>query len=278
MIIETDLKLDFNDVLIRPKRSTLASRKDVDLMRTFNFKHSKQKWTGVPIMASNMDGVGTFSMAEALQLHDMFTCIVKSHDVNDWKELSGPIYESTFAVSTGTSDNDYTNLRTILKAIPRLHYICIDVANGYSEHFGKFVSKIRSEFPSKTIIAGNVVTADMTQELILQGADIVKVGIGCFVPGSLVLTKNGMVPIEQIKIGNEVLTHTAQWKCVVNTLEYLDKKEVIKVNNIKSTPNHEFYVLHKKYRDVVNDNNIHQYAQWVSADQLTKDFLLIKHK
>jgi GMP reductase len=178
MRIESDRKLDFGDVLIRPKRSTLASRKDVDLSRNFQFKHSKQKWNGIPIMASNMDGVGTFGIAEALQLHNLFTCIVKSQDKHDWLEFSGQLDESLIAVSTGISDKDHETLREILKAIPRLQFICIDVANGYSEHFGKFVNKVRSEFPSKTIIAGNVVTADMTQELILQGADIVKVGVG----------------------------------------------------------------------------------------------------
>ena len=178
MRIESDRKLDFNDVLIRPKRSALASRKDVDLERTFQFKHSKQKWTGVPIMASNMDGVGTFGMASVLQLQNMFTCIVKNQDEHDWLEFSGEIDESYVAVSTGITEKDYTTLRAILKAIPRLQFICIDVANGYSAVFGEFVNKIRKEFPSKTIIAGNVVTADMTQELIMQGADIVKVGIG----------------------------------------------------------------------------------------------------
>lgn len=186
MRIEEDIKLDFKDVLIRPKRSTLSSRKEVDLSRTYKFKYSEFEWTGVPIMAANMDGVGTISMAKALYDHRLFTCLVKSYIEDDICDLATSIGGNHFAVSTGTSDADFLRLRRIINAYPEVHFICIDVANGYSEHFGDFVSKVRMTFPHCTIIAGNVVTADMTQELILRGADIIKVGIG---PGSVCTTR-----------------------------------------------------------------------------------------
>lgn len=186
MRIEEDIKLDFKDVLIRPKRSTLSSRKEVDLNRTYKFRHSGWEWTGVPIMAANMDGVGTFDIAAALYEHRMFTCLVKSYNLEDFVNKQEITFGNYCAVSTGTSDKDWLQLRQILNAFPELHFICIDVANGYSEHFGEFVSKVRQTYPSHTIIAGNVVTADMTQELILRGADIVKVGIG---PGSVCTTR-----------------------------------------------------------------------------------------
>ena len=186
MRIEEDIKLDFKDVLIRPKRSTLSSRKDVDLSRTYKFKHSGFEWSGVPIMAANMDGVGTIDMAKALYDHRMFTCLIKSYIEDDICDLATSTGGNHFAVSTGTSDSDFLRLRRIINAYPEVHFICIDVANGYSEHFGDFVSKVRTTFPHCTIIAGNVVTADMTQELILRGADIVKVGIG---PGSVCTTR-----------------------------------------------------------------------------------------
>jgi GMP reductase len=186
MHIENEVKLDFKDVLIRPKRSTLASRKEVSLNRTYQFKHSGQEWTGVPIMASNMDGVGTFKVAEALHYHRMFTCLVKSYNLTDWDRLYTKIGTDYLAVSTGIGQNDLNKLVSILELIPAIRFICIDVANGYSEHFGDFVAEIRKKYPTHTIIAGNVVTADMTQELILRGADIVKVGIG---PGSVCTTR-----------------------------------------------------------------------------------------
>ncbi len=186
MRIEDEIKLDFKDVLIRPKRSTLSSRKEVDLNRTYKFKHSGFEWTGVPIMSANMDGVGTVKMSEALYEHRMFTCLVKTFTEEDVLETVQKIGGNYFAVSTGTGEKDFQKLQRIMNSTPEVHFICIDVANGYSEHFGDFVAKVRSAYPHATIIAGNVVTADMTQELILRGADIVKVGIG---PGSVCTTR-----------------------------------------------------------------------------------------
>jgi len=186
MRIEDEIKLDFKDVLIRPKRSTLSSRKEVDLNRTYRFKHSGQEWTGVPVMASNMDGVGTFNMAKSLQDHKIFTCLVKNYEIKDWLDYINDLDEDYLAISTGTGDKAFEILNLTISVLPSIKFICIDVANGYSEHFGDFVAKVRKEFPKHTIIAGNVVTADMTQELILRGADIVKVGIG---PGSVCTTR-----------------------------------------------------------------------------------------
>jgi len=184
--IEEDIKLDFRDVLIRPKRSTLSSRKEVDLTRSYRFKHSQQCWTGIPIMASNMDGVGTWSMAKSLSEQNLFTCLVKNHTISDWNRECQFVDPDRFAVSIGTSEIEFGKLSVIIQAQPQIKFICVDVANGYSEHFGDFIHKVRETFPHCTIIAGNVVTADMTQELILRGADIVKVGIG---PGSVCTTR-----------------------------------------------------------------------------------------
>jgi GMP reductase len=184
MRIEDDVKLDFKDVLIRPKRSTLSSRREVDLTRTYQFKHSGQSWTGVPIMAANMDGVGTIEIAKTLAEHNLFTCLVKTYDESEFGDILN--ISNNFAVSTGTSEKDFVRLSCILNAYPEIKFICIDVANGYSERFGDYVADVRDAFPTHTIIAGNVVTADMTQELILRGADIVKVGIG---PGSVCTTR-----------------------------------------------------------------------------------------
>jgi GMP reductase len=186
MRIEDEVKLDFRDVLIRPKRSTLSSRKEVELSRTYKFRHSSQEWTGVPIMAANMDGVGTIEMAKTLSGHSMFTCLVKSYDEEDLFDLATVYSGNCFAVSTGTGERDFQRLSRIINAYPEIRFICIDVANGYSETFGDYVADVREAWPDKTIIAGNVVTADMTQELILRGADIVKVGIG---PGSVCTTR-----------------------------------------------------------------------------------------
>ena len=179
MRIEEEIKLDYSDVLFRPKRSTLKSRKEVDLSRTYKFKHSNREWTGVPIIASNMDGVGELGVAKTLSKYKIITSLTKQHDldsINAFPEIKD-IYNYV-AISCGTSQDSYDRLNSIVSQNTYIQFICIDVANGYSENFSKFVSSVREKYPSKTIIAGNVVTADMTQELILSGADIVKVGIG----------------------------------------------------------------------------------------------------
>ena len=184
MRIEPDIKLDYKDVLIRPKRSTLKSRKEVNLNRTYKFRNSKQGWTGIPIMASNMDGVGTFEMAFSLSNLNLFTCLTKHHTAKEWHNcwMGNP---DMSAVSVGTNREEYKKTKEIIAAMD-LRWICIDIANGYSEHFVDFVREVRKDFPDINIIAGNVVTADMTQELILAGADVVKVGIG---PGSVCTTR-----------------------------------------------------------------------------------------
>ncbi|WP_108652695.1 GMP reductase [Dongshaea marina] len=189
MHIEQDLKLGFKDVLFRPKRSTLKSRSEVSLEREFSFKHSGRKWSGVPVIAANMDTVGTFEMAEALASHDVLTAVHKHYTVDQWREFTSRVDKRLLKhviVSTGTSDQDFEKTQAILAQEPELQFICIDVANGYSEHFASFVQKMRQHCPNHTIIAGNVVTGEMVEQLILSGADIVKVGIG---PGSVCTTR-----------------------------------------------------------------------------------------
>ncbi|MCL4157980.1 UNVERIFIED_CONTAM: hypothetical protein GTU68_010275, partial [Idotea baltica] len=175
--------------MIRPKRSTLKSRSEVTLERNFKFLHSSFTWTGIPIMAANMDTVGTFEMAKALTDKNLFTAIHKHYSMDDWNVFLSNLpkgFEKNIAVSTGTSKNDSKKLASILEYHPSLQFICIDVANGYSEHFADFVKQTRTLYPEKVIIAGNVVTGEMVEELLLSGADIVKVGIG---PGSVCTTR-----------------------------------------------------------------------------------------
>lgn len=189
MRIETEMKLGFKDVMIRPKRSTLKSRSHVSLEREFKFLHSTTAWTGVPIMAANMDTVGTFEMAKALAEDQLFTAIHKHYSVQEWndflRDLAPEMYDY-IAISTGTGKDDSKKIAQIFEANPLLKFICIDVANGYSEHFVNFVQQTRKQYPDKVIIAGNVVTGEMVEELLLAGADIIKVGIG---PGSVCTTR-----------------------------------------------------------------------------------------
>ena len=185
--IEEGTKLDFSDVLIKPKRSTIKSRSEVDLNRTFTTLHSKQEWTGVPIMIANMDTTGTFEMFLECHKHNIMTCIHKHYTIEEWIDFTNvDINYNYICVSSGISDKDFQKTKELLSVIPQIKLIMIDVANGYTESFTECVKKYRNEFPDKIIIAGNVVTAEMTEQLLLAGADIIKVGIG---PGSACTTR-----------------------------------------------------------------------------------------
>lgn len=188
MRIETDPKLDFSDVLIRPKRSTLTSRKEVDLNKVYRFRHADVTFSGVPIIAANMDHTGTFEMAKALHEHKMSVALHKHYSIDELEAFFHQVpNEDVFRVfySLGTNNDDIIKYKEFQK---RLHppMICIDVANGYSERFVDFVKQVREDNPQTVIMAGNVVTGEMVEELILAGADIVKVGIG---PGSVCTTR-----------------------------------------------------------------------------------------
>lgn len=189
MRIEQELKLGFKDVLFRPKRSTLKSRSQVNLTREFTFKHCGRQWCGVPVIAANMDSVGSFGMAQALAKYNVITAIHKHYSLQEWQAFVQTADAETLKyvmVSTGTSDADFTKMQATLALSEDLMFVCIDIANGYSEHLVGFVERVRRALPDKVIVAGNVVTGDMTEELILAGADIVKVGIG---PGSVCTTR-----------------------------------------------------------------------------------------
>ena len=184
MNIINDIKLDYSDVLIRPKRSILSSRKEVSLERTFTFKNGKV-WSGVPIVAANMDTIGTVEVAKVLSKNNILTCLCKhisNVDATDEEiknmALSFGMKEKSYDVLFNT-DNDFNYTLGH-------DFFCLDVANGYSQAFVDFVKEVHEAWPEKIIIAGNVVTAEMTEALLLAGADIIKIGIG---PGSVCTTR-----------------------------------------------------------------------------------------
>lgn len=188
MRIEEDVKLDFQDVLIKPKRSTLTSRKEVTLDRRYTFKHSGRDWAGVPIIAANMDHTGTVEMAQALNDKSLMVALHKFYDLRTISDSLPMLTTDHVFLSTGITDDDFKKLQYAFQdyRINHIPNICIDVANGYSEAFVDFVKKVRDLYPDKTIMAGNVVSGEMVEQLILNGADLVKVGIG---PGSVCTTR-----------------------------------------------------------------------------------------
>jgi GMP reductase len=185
--IEAGTKLDFSNVLIRPKRSTLNSRSEVDLNRKFRFKYSNKEINVVPIISANMDSTGTFEVCECLSKHNMITAIHKFYKPEDYKEFyNKQINPDNFMISTGINNDAIAKLKDVFEVIS-CNWICIDIANGYISNLVEFCKQVREEFPDKIIVAGNVVTREVVEELILNGkVDVVKVGIG---PGSACTTR-----------------------------------------------------------------------------------------
>ena len=183
MKIENDVKLDFTDVLFRPKRSILSSRSEVCVERTFHFKHSGRSWTGVPVISSNMDTVSCVEMYKALSKEKMITCFHKYINIEDVVQACKEGFSSEyFMLSTGITDRDFNNIENQVNVLKEnnidVAFICIDVANGYMFKLQEFCKRMRERFPNVTLIAGNVVTREIVEELIISGVDVVKVGIG----------------------------------------------------------------------------------------------------
>ncbi len=181
MRIENDVKLDFCDVLIRPKRSEASSRANVDVTQQYKFKGLQEPWAGVPIMAANMDTTGTFQMARALAEFDMQTCLHKHYPVEQlihfFNKATDAIERNCF-YTLGITDHDFAKFEKVFQSTSSIRNVCIDVANGYSAYFVDWVKRFIDKYPTLLIMAGNVTTPEMVQELVMSGVHIVKVGIG----------------------------------------------------------------------------------------------------
>ena len=185
--IESDPKLDFSQVLIKPKRSFLNSRKEVDLIRTICFRHNFV-WKGVPIIAANMTTVGTFELYNNLSKNQIITALHKFYTLQDYKNYNetNNLDSNYFMVTTGIREGDFERLCDIVDNID-VKFINIDVPNGYIPNFIDYCKKVRKRYPNIVISAGNVATSEMVESLIMEAdVDIIKLGIG---PGSVCTTR-----------------------------------------------------------------------------------------
>jgi len=281
----------FNDVMFVPQYSEVESRSNISTLTDMGFFK-----LDLPLIAANMKDICGPKMAVrmckmgGLGILHRFGTIEES--VKDFKEAERLIenegiyanppewLENQYSVGVSVGVKDYEKERFIALYDAGASLFTVDVAHGHHILVKKMIKFMRERCGNNVcIIAGNVATPEGARDLREWGADIVKVGIGpgCFVKGTLVKTKNGHKNIEDIEDGCEVLTHRGRYKKVIGTAIRKTKK-TIKINNIECTPNHEFYVLNKKYKCIVNDDNINQYAEWVNAEDLTKDYFLLEVK
>ena len=295
MRIIEEQQLDFDDLMMSPKRSTLNSRSEVNLFRDFEWVGSTGKHMHlncIPIIVANMGTIGIPQVAKIAAKRG-FMCAMEKHI--DSKTLSDCIYElKEAAIQDGLPEDTYTQRivptigmkedikswdKWLIYSSELIKCICIDIPNGYIPNFIKRIKETRSILPDVLIFAGNVVTGDVCQDIILAGGNVAKVGIGpgCFIGSMKVLTKNGLKKIQDIDIGEYVLTHNGIFEKVINKFIYNTHRHIIDINGIKCTPNHKFYVAKIKDLTKINDKNYKDYCIWIEAKDLdTTKYKLVK--
>lgn len=292
MQIINETQLDFSDVLIKPRRSSIDSRSKVNITREYKFKWCPSIIIGTGIMQSNMGTIGNFEVSRKMLENNLFACLHKHHKVEDliefYRSLMVPKEEMVYTayepwrrclLGIGLRDNGIEKLRTINKELGIQVGVKFDVPNGYIPQVKEKVIELRKEFPEMFIMVGNVVTGDITEDLILSGADCVAVGIGngaqCILNGTPVMTKNGLVEIQDIKEGDEILTHTGEYHKVTTKLCYTHHKEKLNINGVDCTPEHKFLVINKTDKDKVTEDSLMKYAYWCEAYELNEETQLI---
>ena len=282
--------LSFDDVLIVPQLSNVRSRNSVDTS-TLVGGYKLQ----VPIISSPMDTVTESEMAIAMGkaggmgiVHRFMSIEQQAEQISkviSARSLSGQAFPVAYAIVVGEAEFErFLFMKD--KFGKEIDFVAIDIANGHSSLMKEMISAVKeslsaSGLSNTKIIAGNVATGEGWLYLAKAGADAVRIGIGggCFVPGTKVLTKDGSKSIEQVLVGDFVLTHTGSWKEVINTMHFDREEEIVSINDIECTKNHEFYVIKKSDAEFVNETNIHEYAFWIEADNIAEDeHLLIKLK
>ena len=280
MRIENEIELDYSDVLIKPRRSTIASRKDADITREYKFKWSGKTVKGTGIMQANMGTIGNFEVSRKMLNAGLFACLHKHHNVEDLIEFYRTLVDehNTYLrclLAVGLKDNCVEKVREIKQALGITVSVRLDVPNGYIPQIKELVIKLRDEFPDMIIFVGNVVTGDITEDLILNGADVVVCGIGggsnCILGGTKIKTIDGYKKMRDICEGDLVQTHTGEYHKVLTKLCYNYHYEKININGIECTPEHKLYVVNKKDIDNITEDNYTEFAYWVEACNLDEE-------
>lgn len=291
MKINTDIKYTLDDLVCIPQYSEVESRSKVDTSASlFNYNGSIEYKFDLPIIASPMDSVVGSEMLARMAYHGCLAVLHRFRSL-EWtqKEIEEArdkfinllaetncysIPRSIFGGAIGVNGDYLERLQLLLNQDIKI--ICVDIAHGHHILMKKAVEEILKILPSDChLMAGNVATYEGTQYLYDMGVDSVRSGIACFIPGTLINTEHGLKPIESIEIGTKVFSHTGNLREVKNKFEYFKNEDLFIINNIVSTGNHEYYVINVADQDKINEENIHEYAFWVSAEKLDKNLHLL---
>lgn len=273
--MKLDEKYTYDDIQIVPDYSEIKSRSLIETKTELFGEEFK-----LPIMSSPMDTVTEYEMANALYSMGGIGVLHRFMSPIELKEQLEKTVGSVI-ISIGSNNMDDTRQRIKTGLFFNQKWFLIDVAHGHSDHVKGTLKSLKDNYGNKIkIIAGSIATVEAARDLIDWGADALRIGIGngCFTPNMIVVMADGSLKkISDIKIGDFVITHTGEAKKVIDTIQFNRDEEIMIINGIECTNNHEFYVVNKKYENIVTDENVHNYAEWIAAENLTDDFLLIEY-
>lgn len=274
-------KFDFEDINLVPKKCVVDSRSECDTsvsLGKFKFK--------LPVVPANMECVIDEHIATSLASNGYFYIMHRFglNPIDFIKKMKSQNLVSS--ISLGVNQDSYETIDEIVLANQvsgsdyTPDFVTIDIAHGHSIKMEKMLKYIKEKLPNTFVIAGNVSTSTAVMELENWGADAVKVGIGpgCFIPTSLVRTKNGLKKLQDINTNDYVLTHKNRFRKVLEKQNYIGEQDLIKINELDPcTETHEFYVVDRSKKDLISESNISDYAFWIQAKYLDKDkHLLVK--
>jgi IMP dehydrogenase/GMP reductase len=268
--------ITFDDVLLVPQYSDIESRSEVDIGTKI-----KNIVLKAPVISSPMDTVVNEQMAVAVVLNGGLPIL---HRYNNPQEQAAMFREardkvmlltnsSTVSIGAAVGTTADELARASILASAGVNVFCIDVAHGHHIAVRRMIETLRDNYGEKIhIMAGNIATTEAFTALSNWGADSIRVGVGggCFTPGTLVRTTEGDKPIEQIAIGEQVLTHTGNVRSVIDTLCFDRDEEIAVINGIEATKNHEFYVVDKTKQHLITEDNLQEFVYWIEAEHLDK--------
>jgi IMP dehydrogenase len=285
------LALTYDDIQLVPSFSNIKSRKDIKL----NTKLSRRYGLLNPLIASPMDTVCEVGMAYKMAIYGgagiihrfmsieeqcrqvdlLVTKLSNNNTYRDWK--SNGVLDIPIVAAIGVGNEQY--LRAVKLVESGANVLLIDVAHGHHQNVIDMIQSCKRNLPKHVdIVAGSIATKEAAYDLQNAGADALRINIGngCFTPNMKVKTVDGLKSISDIQIGDMVYTHTGEVKPVYHKFEYDNHTELIDINGIETTPDHKFYVVHTSKADLVTEETIHDYAEWIKAKDLTDDYFLVE--
>lgn len=267
----------YKDIVLQPAYSEATSRSELDASVEF----LGRRFESVAIPA-NMKCTIDFKKAVQLSEAGYFYVLHRFYDYDEivkWVEDSQLI--KTISISVGVNKKDYSLIDKLVERDLRVDFITIDVAHGHHILVKQMITYIKNKFrKSVNIIAGNVGTYQAAKDLYDWGADAVKIGLSmgksCLHPDMLIKTNDGYKRISEISIGDYVLTHRGDYKCVEDVIQNINTEEMLEINGVVCTKTHEFYIIDKCNESLIkDDSDILKYGKWLTAEEIDEEQHLV---